>query len=545
MNPSFFGLTGRVKPSVICDGRVISEGRWTRNLWLDRGLDQIAETAICDCFAVAVKGTGDDPTLEDLSGGSDTYSIADGTSTVTRTAGTRDFVAGDVGKLMRFSTSPFAEFTITAINSVSSVDVSPNASAAVSNKKIRLYSVQQTGLETEHSRTSEYSAATGDNKTVTAGAARTFTRTFLFPTEDFKIEVIPSENTYSQTMGVITRTAGTRNFSGGDVGKTITFLDSGLTALISGYTDATHVTTATSQTNAAQAISISTVVSKIGIPSTDNTYSRSGATVTRDAGSRDFSTNDIGKIIHFLTDAEEAIITAYTDATHVTVDTSGTLAAQNIKLYGFTDYTEVGFSHTEESGNNVNIRVLFSAPVRVYVSTLLQASQQLKLTYECRLTVSPSTATNGSLASIISDPGNLMSGNKSGKSAIETFATSLVLTDGSTDSNSAQLEPYFEGYAGLSLTNDALAPLTNKVRNSSTAFVPLVKAAYVPGAFENTYQALFGLNDAISNSWRSLMIYDPDSELSIFAFLYDAAQKKDGNHSFSISFKKTWGRDLS
>ncbi len=546
MKTPILGLKGRVKPSVINGGALVIEGSWTRNLWLDQGLDQIAETAICECFAVAVKGTGNDPTLEDLTGGSETYSITNGASTITRTAGTRDFTTDDVGKLMRFSTTPFAEFTITAFTDATHVDVSPNADATVSNKKIRLYSVQQTGLEAEVGRTITYSAVSGENKTVKVGNVATHTRTFIFPTEDTLIENVPSTNTYSQTGTTVERESGTRDFTVDDVGSTILFQQSGIEVEITAFTDADTVTVNNSETNLDQPIVLTKANSdKVETPAGTNTYSRAGAVVTRAAGTRDFTSGDVGKIIHFNTSNVEAKITVFTNATTVTVDTSGTLAAQNIRLYGFTDYSEVGFSHSEETDENLNVRVLLDTPVRVYVSTPLRASDQLKLTYECTVTVEPDTATVGSLTGIISDPGNLMSGNKSGKSAIESFAVSVVSTDGNTDLSFADLEPFYEGFAALSLDTEALAPLTTNVRTNGVASVDMTADSYTQGSFLKTFQAIFGLNDAVGTAWRSLMIHDPESGSAIYTFLYDANQKKDGTHTFSVTFQKAWGRDLS
>lgn len=542
MNPPTLGLAGRVKASVLRGDRIVSQSDWTRNLWLDAGLDRIADTPICDCFSVAAKGTGTTATKEDLTGGANTFSISNGTSTITRAAGARDFVTGDIGKVIKFSTTPFAEFYITAINSVSSFEVSPNASAAISTKKITIYSVQQTELDAEIGRSNTYGAGSGENGTATAGNVRTFTRTFIFPKEDDLIEVVDASNTYSQTTATVTRQTGARDFTADDVGATILFMESGLTALISAITSTTATVTP-SQTNLAQSITI-TKPNADKTESVDGTYSRSGAVVTRVSGARDFTIDDEGKIIHFGTANTEAVITVFTNATTVTCDTSGTLAAQLITLYGFTDYSEIAFSNTLEKGDNINIRVVLDSAARVYVSTALQSSEQLKITYECSLTVEPNTSTPGDLAGVISDPGSLMSGNKNGDSAIESFATSTVGTDGETDVSFADLEPFFPGSAALSLSSDALAPLSGKVRDTGTVAVDMDADAYEDGSFLRTYRAVFGLNDAISNNWRSLMIYDPEGRSAIFTFRYDVNQKKDGDHTFEVVFKKAWGRNL-
>jgi hypothetical protein len=536
-----FGLSGRVKAAVINNGIVVSETGWTRNLWLDQGLDRIADTPICQCFEVAAKGTGTTATSE-TPAGSNTYTIANGTSTLTRSAGARDFTVDDVGKLMRLQNDK--EFTITALNSVSSVEVTPNADATSTDKTAVFYHVNQTGLTAEVGRTREYSVTAGENGTETSGQVRTFTRTFIFPTEDTLVEVVPDTNTYSQTGTAVTRVGGTRNFTTDDVGSTITFKDSGLTAVITVWGGATAVTVDVSQSNAAQAITL-TKDNEDKTETVTGTYSRSGTTVTRNTGARDFTSNDVGKYIHFLTDNVEAKITVFTNATTVTVDSSGTIAAQSVKLYGFTDYREIGFSHSDETDDNLNVRVLLGSAVRAYVATGLRASDQLKLTYECDLSVEPNTAVSLNLNTVISDPGNLMSGNKNGSYTIESFATSTVSEDGETDLSFPDLEPYYAGFAALSQNTNALDPFGGTTRDLAVSFVSMEADDYVDGTFRRTYQGLFGLNDAVGTAWRSLMIYDPESNTAVFTFLFNAAQKKDGEHTFNIVFRKTWGRDLS
>lgn len=545
MNPTF-GLTGRIKLSVLNGGRITHETPWMPNLWMDQGLNRIAEVAICDAFAVAVKGTGLPVTFEDQSASANTYSIASGDSTLTRTAGTRSFTTDDIGKLIRFTTTPFQEFHISGYTDATTVELSPPAAATITNKKINLYGVQLTAVTGEVGRSDTYGLAAADNSTATAANVRTFTRSFIFPSEDTRTEVVEQSNFFAQTgftVNTDASTSATRLFDPSDVGSKITFLLSGLTATITAYVDTDHVTVDISQTNLAQNISLSK--SSALRETVTGTYSRSGTNVTRASGARDFVTGDVGKIINFRTDNVECKIVSYTSATVVVVDVSGTLSAQSIYLYGFTDYQSVGFSDSTGRAANINILVPLASSIRLYPSTELIQSDQLKVTYQCKLTVTPNTSTAGSLASIISDPGNLMSGNKNGNYAIESFATSTVKTSGDTDVSFPCLEPYYGGSAGFSTSSDAIAPLSNKVRSADTSFTDLIPDDYNPGAFTNTYQAIFGLNDAVNPAWRTLMIYDPDSTSSIFAFVFTVSQKKDASHTFQIGFRKTWGRDLS
>lgn len=552
MQPSI-GLKGRVKLTVLRDGEVIHETPWQKNLWLNQGLDRIASIPICEAFSVAVKGTGSTITTQDLTTDASTYSIPINATTLTRAAGTHVFTADDIGSVIRFSTTPFQEFKITDVTSDTTAEVYPPAPAAITTKKFILYRVYQTGLATEVGRTKTYSNTPNENTTTTVGQVRTFTRTFLFPIEDTLVEYVIADNTFSQSGTIITRVTGARDFTSADIGAKVTFIDSNTTATILSVSNTAHVVVDLPSDNAPQSIIVAAPNNALReTPATSNTYSRAGAVVTRAAGTRNFTVDDVGKIIHFIAGNVEAKITVFTNATTVTVDTAGTLAAQNIKLYGFTDYSEIGFANTMQRGSNLNIRVLLGSPVRTYVSTGLRASDQLKLAYQCTLTVEPNTVTPLNLTSSISDPGGGVSGmssNKNGSYVIESFATSLVTSTGETDITFADLEPFYEGFAAFSLSGalsaDALAPLSGKVRDNSTAYVPMVADPYNTGDYFKTFQAVFDLNTAINNNWRTLMIFDPDTKSAIFTFLFVLAQRKDGEHTFQIGFKKAWGRDLS
>ncbi len=100
---------GRVQCQVIdCKTKqVVREYPWQENLILDVGLDMIATGQWADCIGYGAVGTGNTPT-KDLPDGFYTRS---GT-TVTRESGTRDFIAGDVGKLLRFSDGTESKITV-------------------------------------------------------------------------------------------------------------------------------------------------------------------------------------------------------------------------------------------------------------------------------------------------------------------------------------------------------------------------------------------------------------------------------------------------
>jgi len=541
MNKLSFGIKGRVIVSVIRDGKVVRGPVETKNLWLDQGLNNMSTHPICELFEVAAKGIGTDPTTEDLTATANTYSIPNGSTTITRTAGTRNFTSDDISKLILFTNGK--QFRISGITSTTVASVSAPASPAITNLKMTLYSVQFLSVTEKGSRADEYSSVAGENSTTTASNVRTFRRAFIFPVEDTMTEKVGG-GTFSQAGTTVSRVSGTnRDFTVDDIGKTLTFVANGNTGIITAIIDVDSFTLDVSQTVPEDKIVLTLTDSQIETVS--GSYSRAGSVVTRTSGARNFTAGDIGSTIHFTNDNVEAEITAFTDATHVTVDVAGTIAAQDIVIYGHTDYTEIGFSHSDESGPNVNIRVLLASAVRAAISTPFRASDQLKVTYECVLTVEPHTSTAANLNSIINDPANQMSGNKNGDYVIETFATSTVATDGTTNLSLTDLEPYYDGFAGWSLDSTALVPLVGTIRQNSLATVPMVGEANFDFTFSRIFTGLFGLNDAVNNNWRSLMIVDPESKLAIFTFLFDVVQHKDGEHTFTIVFRKTWDRDFT
>lgn len=525
-----------------------------KNLLLDQGLDQMAATHIADLFLFAIKGTGTSVTTE-VPANTNTYSQGAGTTTITRAAGTRDFTSGDIGKLIKFTGSTGKEEAkILSITSTTQVEVDRTQAGAITAKTITIYSVQQTGLDTETNMRNITGTCT---KALSSGAV--------------------SCDTAAQ-------------FTAADVGKVIYFPTVGAAYPITAFTDGQHITVDNSvddqditgqpaiiyvprtneQTTSQGRTDTYSVVpgdnstsdgtgANLGVrtmqrtyifdPELPNeedvtgTYTRSSGTVTRTAGARDFSANDVGKVLAF-SDGTEYTITVFTDATHVTVTpTTGPTSSTNIKLYGFTSYTEVGFSHLGFPGNNANIRVLLANAANVQAPTGQNPGQQLKLTYVfiAALTPNASTASNPT----VNDSGNQMSGSKAGNIVVETLGITSVSTDGSTDTTFTGLEPSEGGSMGISPSAAALVPLNGPDRSNGIVVQSLTPDGYSSGTFTNFYRGTFGLNDAIGSAWRSLLIYDPASTQALLTHLFNVVQHKDANHVLNVVWQKTWNRNLN
>lgn len=139
--------TGRFTLSVVdaATGRVVKKFKPQKNLLLDSGLDFLGGNYSWeDCLAYCVAGTGNTPTRDTHETG--TYEQS-GTN-VHRVDGDRDFISGDVGKLLRFASGE--EAYVTAF--VDADNVTVGVSRTVAATTIVLYRVAQTGLAAESSR---------------------------------------------------------------------------------------------------------------------------------------------------------------------------------------------------------------------------------------------------------------------------------------------------------------------------------------------------------------------------------------------------------
>ena len=377
-NKNHIGISGKALIEVIDhNGRVVSS-RSQPNLLLDQGMDRIAVDQIANLFLACARGTGQSLASEDLNGTYWQYQ-----DTVTRDTGTRDFVSGDIGKLIKLDGVLENRITARISNSVVRVFTMGTAGGAGSGLAAFLYSVQQIGLGAETHRTTTYSAGSGDNSTVDAANVRTLKRTFIFNPE---------------------------------TGSGINVAD---------------------------------------------LYNKTGDQVVRASGSaRNFTANDVGFRIFFVSTGTEYEITEFEDADTVTVtDTdNASITGSTITLYGFNNYNEIGFSHSGTPGNNLNIRIKLASAVAIQVPTAIYPGQQLRVTYIMAVTVTPSSSNSGT--SSIYDPNNLISqgqgGYKPGSYSIESLALSYINQDGTTNASNNALEPSVPGFLGLSTSFAAL-----------------------------------------------------------------------------------------
>ncbi len=474
------------------------EGKVQPNLILDRGLDKLAEIPICDYFKVCAKGTGTEETIENVAN-TNTYSQAGPDLTVTRTAGTRDFTSDDVGMLLQFDGTKYGK--VTAFTDATHVEV--DRENTFTNKTMKVFAVEQ-----------DWEDATESGVVVIAG--NTLTKALA---DDLV--------TVDGTPGTV--------FNIGHVGlaiyfnlaaaafEIVEFIDADTVRVniadgpqgdvdVAGDTAALYPFIAADQLLPLSRSTTYSAVARENITFTGPSAA-SGDIPALDEWERQFKRT-------FVFPAEEGL-----DATN--------------------NYTEIMFSDVEYPGNNFNVRVKLATPVDVLSATTGgDPSEQLKVTYVLQISVSPHAISGPANPPCdVTESGTPLSGNKTASHAIERFATSTIGSNGQTNTDNDEFDPYNPAKVALSTDTTALDPFGNVVRDNGVQIADLVAADYVPGSFTNTYTGVFGLNEAIM-SFRSLMLYSQDASMGVLTYLFTNGQSKDGNHSLTLTFSKTWDRFL-
>lgn len=407
-----------------------------------------------------------------------------------------------------------------------------------------------------------------------------------------KEAVVGSAYTLSASLSTLTRASGTRDFTAADVGKLVVNQDgkqSQITALdlttpltkviisesshetLVNYTektislydiertaldaeiDRTEQCSATLGENGyTDAAGVRTLKRTFIFPpqpeeseAVTGDYSWAATTVTRTTGTRDFTAADVGKYIRFASGVF-CKISSFTNATTVTVDRgAGSAVTAAIELLGWVEYGEVGFSATETDPINIRARLEdgsgASTPVRVIGQTPETPGQQLKVTYELEVSVSPATITPAAALPITGGTSGMFS-STSATSVIEFLSLSSIESDGDTNTASAILEPAFAGAMALSSVTSALIAMNGPDRSPGAASVDLENAPYSADSFQIASSGTFGLTEAVATNWKTLGIYDPQIPRFAMTFFFASVQKKDGNHSLTIVFQKSWGR---
>jgi hypothetical protein len=326
--------------------------------------------------------------------------------------------------------------------------------------------------------------------------------------------------------------------------------------------------------------------------------SQSGTAVTADGAF--FDSGDVGNVIKW-DSGEEAMITAYSGPTQVTVSASQTVASgpftmyntnqtqlanelkrtntyltgapncqttntgtefQNRRTFDFTaesgtvNYTEIGFSWANSGSNTTFSRILLPAPVQVL------SGQQLRVVYELRVSYGPTTPQPKE--AIVNGWPIAPATTTDGDECVQMPSLSSINSSTGQTSVAALLgnEPAFisdanSGSCYMFLSNDS-TPINSagsapNRQGTSPAIKALAKAAYVTNSFYVDKSCTFAVGEANSTGWRSMGYADcsPNNTFpystnrTAFVFVFDEAQTKPNTHTLTLTWRTTWSRTLS
>ena len=213
-----------------------------------------------------------------------------------------------------------------------------------------------------------------------------------------------------------------------------------------------------------------------------------------------------------------------------------------------SNYAEVGVSNSNVQANNLFSRMLITGG-----SVTVLTTQQLRLSYQLRLTVGPITPVSktASITGWPISPATTTDGTEQmafiGLSKVNTAGTSGSW-DGFNNINRTS-EPSVTGQ--IFLSTNASAHLTypdGPDRLSAATKVNTTLASYTAGSFLIDKSGVYAPSEAVGTSWRSMGLIGSSGASQqdlTFAFLFDQAQSKDNTHTLTLTFRFNWARDLS
>jgi hypothetical protein len=227
---------------------------------------------------------------------------------------------------------------------------------------------------------------------------------------------------------------------------------------------------------------------------------------------------------------------------------------------GSVNYSEVGLTWEVVGTNNPDLfsRILISGG-----AVTVLADQQLRLVYELTVTLTPSTP--ASFTADITGWPIAPSSSLGAVQQVQRFGLSNVSTTGSTQISDGGLDPggYFTGSlgvrgVGLSPSSTAPAAFGSAVSRVTNAIgVASTLDTYTAGSFFRDILATFSAANGDRTDFRSLGFGNGTGQGSSainhalsgstngFIVVFDESQTKDDEHSLTVRFRLSWGRDLS
>lgn len=219
---------------------------------------------------------------------------------------------------------------------------------------------------------------------------------------------------------------------------------------------------------------------------------------------------------------------------------SGALNVYTYKrTYDFTvegapvNYSELGWSHSNVAGANINSRTLISGGT---VTVLL--GQQLRVVYSLNVTVGPVVATAGSwdITGWTDTVGQYIFANPGASTAYPYYDTNgAIQSNGSWPMTTSGTRHHLATGSVLPIFGNSYSPGT-AVQGTTISL-----DSYVANSFTRTASSNWAVGVGNRADWRG--IYVPDAQGLIFVF--DTAKEKDSLHTLLVRSRMTVGRTLT
>jgi len=229
-----------------------------------------------------------------------------------------------------------------------------------------------------------------------------------------------------------------------------------------------------------------------------------------------------------------------------TSTTSAQMRTYDFSIEGSNiNYSELGWSDTTTSGNNLFSRTLIAGG-----TVTVLTGQGLRVVYTLTITVSSSTSTGSFLitgwpvapSTVVT--GSYSLGNPFGNTGSPPIGT-VGTSGGSSVTNGCVYEigPGPWSPNARLCTGSSLPAFGNDYSAGTTALSDSGgRASYISGSFQRDYTFHFNLGSAVRTDWRGISL---SLSTTNFVFVFDQAQTKDNAHTLDFNVTIQVGRVLT
>lgn len=214
---------------------------------------------------------------------------------------------------------------------------------------------------------------------------------------------------------------------------------------------------------------------------------------------------------------------------------------------GTVSYTEVALGWDLSFADRCFSRILLPSAVPV------NAGQQLRLVYELRITLAPTTPE--AITAAVSGWPVLPSTSTTAQQQLQLFAIDSVSSAGNTVAGIRANEPSVAAHVWISPSAAALVAFdgTPADRSVNGSYIAATLSAYTPFSYTRDRTGVFPVGDANRTDFRSLGVgqqdgfagYNPFANGCAFVVLFDENQAKANTQTLTLTFRSTWNRVLA